>query len=351
MTEQAAPPKEQLYNGVLPMPQQDKPFFVADPKPGGPSRGADGKFEAKKDTNPATPPSDDEILDKLMGKTNPVAEPEKPQETPEEPKGETPPEKPQVTAPSKRSLEKAAKALELDGWTEEDIDELPPEKLVRLGKQAGERQAKIAKELEARSQNGEAGRREQDGARAAKAEPGGQLSTDALKSKLKPITDVLGEEAGAALMELFNNQTGTYQQRIDALEARIGQLMEARGEDVGRDTRQQLSERFPELTDDETFDEIVDEMAQLGSIKGRWKDMGQLMEAACRLKGLEEKRASTPKSPRVPGSKRDASLPTTPSKAPSNDKPLTHAEREDRALDAALSGASRDEIQRSYWGR
>jgi hypothetical protein len=67
------------------------------------------------------------------------------------PTGTTSTDKPEpsskeATRPAPKELDKARKALELEGWTEEDLADIPDEKIAALGKKAGEKHARIARE-------------------------------------------------------------------------------------------------------------------------------------------------------------------------------------------------------------
>ena len=54
-----------------------------------------------------------------------------------------------------KGYDKAVKALKLDGWTDDDIKALPPERLVALGKKAKDRHSEIGKKLQSRSAESE----------------------------------------------------------------------------------------------------------------------------------------------------------------------------------------------------
>jgi hypothetical protein len=313
-------------------------------------RDAYGRFAANAEKQ------DEDALDKLLG-TVQVLDDVQPEEKPEaKAKGTKEGKETSKEAESKisqRALDKARKALELDGWGEEDFEDLSEQRIVALGKKASERQAKISQELEAKSkqrasEDGEAGEDGTSTARVAKkAEPESQVEDDAA-SELKPIEELFGEETSAAIAKYVQKALGLTKQQMQLVQQQIEAANEDKAERAATEARTQLTDKYPELTDDDVYEEVVTSMTELAKIPGKYKDFQGLMEAACRLNGLEFKSAKSGKSSAVQAAKSNGTPVTRTQKAPA--KSLSLSDREDAALDAIFSGRGRNGARTAWDG-
>lgn len=283
------------------------------------NRDQDGKFASK--------PTEDQVLDRLLGT---------------EPSGEKAVSEKQETAVA--ISDRAAKALRLDGWTDDDFAGIPPERLNALGETAAKRQSKIAKKLEAASkgepsERGEARTSESGG---AQAEPARQPSD--LKQVLKPVYDTLGDEYGDALVKAISSSTESLRTELNGLKSQFGNLSEDRASELVDKSRKELEVRYPQLKDEEEFDGLMDEMRTLASIPGRYtpKDIGRLMEDAIVLKRW------TPATPKV--DKRSTGQPVASSR-PMPVSALSREDKEDAVLNALFKGADRQSARQLYHGR
>lgn len=351
MSEEKTEQKADGYNELVDMVTEVSSKEAAThSEPKGAMRDAYGRFTSNAEKQ------DEEALDKLLGSVQ-VLDDVQTEEKPEaEAKGTKEGKETSKEAESKvsqRALDKARKALELDGWSEEDFEELSEQRIVALGKKASERQAKISQELEAKSkqrtEDGEAGEDETSAARvASRAEPEGQADED-LESTLKPIKELFGEETGAAIAAYVQKALGLSTQQVKQLEQRLNAVTEEKAEKAADSARDQLVERFPELKDEEVYDEVVEEMTQLVQLQGRFKSMESLMEAACRMKGLGETKAEKKtKSPAVQSAKANGTTSARTNGTPA--KALSIGDREDLALDAIFKGKGRTAARNAWEG-
>jgi hypothetical protein len=326
---------------------------AAEPKEPNVLRDPYGRFAANAEK------SDDDVLNRLLGTTEPEKSGEevkkpvevKAQGTESDKGAEEEAEKPKV---SKRATEKARKALELDGWGDDDFEGISEERIVSLGKKAAERQARISQELEAKakqakSKTGEAGEEEGSSARVANAEPDSQ--DDDLISTLKPIKDLLGEEAYSALAAALKKVQASGHEKVTRIEQRLNSVAEREAMDAATQAREQVGKQYPDLQDDEVWDEIVEDMSQLAQIPGRFKDMPSLIEAACRLRNLEPAKQASPtkaKSPAIQAAKQNGVAQARSIQAPA--KALSNEDREDLALKALFEGKGRNAARAAWDG-
>ena len=308
----------------------------------GPMRDSYGRFASNAEKQ------DDEALDKLIGRMEQVqselnGSDEKSEAKAEDTKeGKEAPK--EADKPSKRAIDKARKALELDGWDDGDFDGISEERIVALGKKAADRQAKISKELEAKSkqrtsEDGEAGEEDESAARVARrAEPESQADDDL--SDLKPIEELFGEETSNAIAKYVQKALGLTKQQMQQVQQQLSAANEEKAERAVSEARTKLTDKYPELQDEEVYDDVVEEMTALVKIPGKYKDMNALMEAACRLKGLEAKTGKAAKtSPAVQAAKANGT-PVVKSQV-TQPKSMSLSDREDLALDAIFKGKGR----------
>lgn len=316
----------------------------------GPMRDSYGRFASNAEKQ------DDEALDKLIGRMEQVQSelnsPDEKSEAKAEDTKEAKETSKEAEKPSKRAIEKARKALELDGWDDGDFEGMSEERIVALGKKAADRQSKISKELEAKSkqrtsEDGEAGEEDESAARVARrAEPESQADDDL--SELKPIEELFGEETSTAIAKYVQKALGLTKQQMQQVQQQLSAANEEKAERAVNEARSQLKDVYPELADEEVFDEVTEEMTNLLKIPNKFKDMRGLMEAACRLHGLEAKQPKSSKSSATQQAKANG-VPTgktqvTPAKA------MSLADRDDAALNAIFQGKGRNAARTAWEG-
>lgn len=316
----------------------------------GPMRDSYGRFASNAEKQ------DDEALDKLIGRMEQVQSELNGSDEKSEAKAEDTKEAKETSKeaekPSKRAIEKARKALELDGWDDGDFEGMSEERIVALGKKAADRQSKISKELEAKSkqrtsEDGEAGEEDESAARVARrAEPESQADDDL--SELKPIEELFGEETSTAIAKYVQKALGLTKQQMQQVQQQLSAANEEKAERAVNEARSQLKDVYPELADEEVFDEVTEEMTNLLKIPNKFKDMRGLMEAACRLHGLEAKQPKSSKSSATQQAKANG-VPTgktqvTPAKA------MSLADRDDAALNAIFQGKGRNAARTAWEG-
>ena len=317
----------------------------------GPMRDSYGRFASNAEKQ------DDEALDKLIGRMEQVQSELNGSGEKSEAKAEDTKEAKETSKeaekPSKRAIEKARKALELDGWDDGDFEGMSEERIVALGKKAADRQSKISKELEAKSkqrtsEDGEAGEEDESAARVARrAEPESQADDDL--SELKPIEELFGEETSTAIAKYVQKALGLTKKQVEQMQKQMSAAGEERAEQEVDAARSQLKDKFPELADDEVYEEIVDEMTALVKIPGKYKTVSSLMEAACRLKGLEASAGKAAKSSSsVLNAKANGTVTTKSQNAQA--KALSISDRDDLALDAIFKGKGRSAARNAWEG-
>jgi len=274
-----------------------------------------------------------------------------------------------------KGYEKAAKALKLDGWDDEDLKSISPERVMALGKKAQERHSAIGRKLQdAASKKVEDLDEDDEEDREAKAagpgifdddgddeEPGsaepsgqprsanGKFTID-YKALAKPVSDAigLGDEVEEALAKAFESALAPLREKVAEYESYQAQVIEQRGEEIGQAAREKLSDRFPGLQDEAKFDKVVSRMHQLAKSGEQYKSMEELMLDAAKIELFDDNVAANKRS--VAQSKRAQGQPTTVSrKMPTPG--MTTEDKEDAVLDAIFSGKGRNEARSIYYGR
>jgi hypothetical protein len=284
-----------------------------------------------------------------------------------------------------KGYDKAVKALKLDGWTDDDIKALPPERLVALGKKAKERHSEIGKKLQSRSAESEpeveedeqeeeeddnsepemqSPDDEEDDAQdqddkdddeeaeeeLGSAEPTGQpLTREKLRSMVKPLSDAigLGDEVGDELAKVLEQAVAPLQNEISRYRQYQEQVIRERGEELGIKAREKLADQFPGLKDEEKFERVVMKMTDLAK-SGRYDSMETLMFDAAKLELFDDAKNTATRS--AISSKRSQGQPVTSTRSiPA--KALGVEDREDKALDALLNGKGVDAAKRAYYGQ
>ena len=326
---------------------------ASQPAPPAQPRDESGKFAPKDKPVAPDAPSAREVFDRLVPeRLDRAAAPDEPapskDSTPSAADAEATPEDPKRTA----AREKAAKALELDGWKPEDLKGLSDERLVALGKAAKERHSEVSRKLEAQALERKASATAEVEPERRPAEPIRQPALD-FKALVKPIAESLAmdEPSTSALAETFNK----------AVQAAVTQAREefAREQEIRSEVdvaRKELGERFPKLADDDEFREIVADAEALAAglkARGRANTLKDAFEQVCRLRYFGEAQASQPEPKDTSKSdalqrKRDAGQPvsTTRTQTP---RALTKEQRDRRYFDAILDGEDPEAARRRIY--
>jgi hypothetical protein len=292
-------------------------------------RDPSGKF-AKKET-------EDDVLRRLMvkhGEPAPEAAAAKPEE--EHSEGKPAESTADPKAKGTPALNRARKALEYDGWEASDLDDLPEERLVALGEKASKRQADVANKLRAAS-----AKAKQDGeAKAAGVtEPGSAEPAQPpdLKATFKPFLDelALDEKASGAFVDALSKAIDPLQSELRATREQLQAMQVERFSGEVQSARTELSERFPQLSDDGDFAEVLADAQALAAglrERGLASTVAEAFERVARMRfGETEPKSSPSKSPEL-DRKRDLGQPKSGTKQ-IQAKGLTPEQRERAAYE------------------
>jgi hypothetical protein len=290
-----------------------------------------------------------------------------------------------------KGYDKAVKALKLDGWTDDDIKGLSPERLVALGKKAKERHSEIGKKLQSRASEPEEddesedegdGEESDDSEPASKesdkedepeadesedkatddedsdsedeeeqgsAEPARQpLTKERIRSLVKPLSDAigLGDEVGDELAKVLEQAITPLQNEVAQYRQYHEQIIAQRGEELGMAAREKLAGQFPGLKDEEKFNRVVEKMSDLAKV-GQYESMEALMLDAAKLELFDDAKDNATRS--ALSSKRSQGQPVTSTRSiPA--KAMNIEDREDKALEALMSGKGVEAAKRAYRG-
>lgn len=269
-----------------------------------------------------------------------------------------------------KGYDKAIKALKLDGWTDDDVSSLSPERVIALGKKAKDRHSEIGKKLQ--SQSSQDAEEPQDAgddsvARSSEvpvnedaddepqettpepgsAEPTGQPEYN-LKAIIKPVSDAigLGDEVGDALAQALEQALTPLQSELHSYRQAHMEMIAQRGVELGERARQTLQADFPGLKDEAKFEKVVTRMTELAKVK-QYESMDLLMRDAAKIELFDD--IKTTHSKNHASSRKSMGQPVTQSRtAPAQS--LSAQDREDLALDALLAGKGRDAAKAAYFG-
>lgn len=289
-----------------------------------------------------------------------------------------------------KGWDKAVKALKLDGWTEEDLAAMDPDRVVAMGRKAKDRHSEIGKKLQSKdrgatgeeeegdedsgegddspkrdskgrfSQAGEQDDSDSEGEEDSdpegededrgSAEPARQpVDLERIKSLVKPLSDAigLGDDVGDELAKVLEQAIKPLQDELAGYRQYHERLVWERGEELGQKAREKLSSQFPGLNDEEKFQAVVQRMSTLAGTK-QYQDMESLMLDAAKIELFEDNRLGSARN--SISSKRAAGQPVTTSRSMPA-KALNSEDREDLALDAIFKGLGRDAAKRAYDGQ
>jgi hypothetical protein len=258
-------------------------------------------------------------------------------------------EKVKGDAEADHDLDRALTALDLDQVPESVVDKLDRTALLEWGAKAKERQAKTASELQARSERIKALEAEiatlKPGGNTQRAETGNGRTTQEDADELETLKQTFGDELAAPLAKLLKRREAESGQRVALLESLLERQLES-------SAKAGLRERFPQIDDPTKFALVKKEM-ESHYAKYRGEDpetvVANAMRDAARVIFFDESEASDAGRRLASHRKRLASQPAPPSGRTSNQKALTHAEREDAILDAILRGdnAEKERLMRA----
>jgi len=273
---------------------------------------------------------------------------------------------------SPKGYDKAVKALKLDGWDDDDLAALSPERVIALGKKATERHSAFGKKLqeaagkkaevpdgdeseESENETATPVAESDDAEEPGSAEPSGQpRSKDGrfaidYKAIAKPVSDAigLGSEVEEALAAALESALAPLQQKLESYDQYQAAIVEQRGEEIGQSIREKLSDRFPGLQDEEKFERVVGRMGLLAKADPNYQSMEQLMLDASKLELFDDNtEINARKTTQV--KRAQGQITTTSRKTPTPS--MSVEDKEDAVLDALMSGKSRDAARRVYFG-
>lgn len=279
----------------------------------------------------------DQALDKLFKEAGwedeptEAAEAEAPADSEAAPEAKTKTKDEQVERDpaTEEALDKALKALRLDAWTTEDLATLSEAAIIRLGTQAGARQADVSKMIREASEKAKAA----EAIAQTPQEPASQPVFD-VKAAIKEAAEVLGEDTAPALEKLVEKVTGHSESRSSALEAQNKQLGLRLIQLEVSVAKSELSGQWPELAQEARYQGVLEKTAALWK-SGDYPTLRDAMHDACMLKlgvPLKERGdASEVRKKREAGQPRDESSQSPP-------RVKTVGEYQDAVLDKLFAG-------------
>lgn len=267
------------------------------------------------------------------------------QAKPEGSKPTEPPPVPEGVKPADWS--KAYKALKFDGYDDEMIDGMPPDKMVAFGLKRYAAQADTDKRLreaaKSKPTTSPAEEIEPVEPQPAKAETPAAQGLDDL---IQPLAEMFGDDSKPLLEKfasgLLSQIRGQYEGKLSALE-QSEMASRATLESIVIETALDGQKKdFPEL-EEPTVRQRVQETMRSMAPSGRWKTVPELCRAACRVELAEEflrrqqERLSATNRAKANGQ------PVVESRAA---PPKALADIQDRALDMLEKGMSPEQIRR-----
>lgn len=160
-------------------------------------------------------------------------------------------------------------------------------------------------------------------------------------SSVEPLNELVGPEIAAGLSEVLGKAGGGILSTVsaefakrDAATKQVGDLLRETLFELGR---QQLLERFPQLSKQDVFDELKKTAVERLNL-GAFEDPRGVLEFAARAKFFGSTGKAAAKDARDLGQ-------VSKARGPSKSKPLSAEEKEDKALDIILKGGSQDDVR------
>ena len=153
--------------------------------------------------------------------------------------------------------------------------------------------------------------------------------------------ELFGEDGAKALQ-------GYQKAVLSPIMAQLNQVVQVIGQYTAKEARRELSDKYPQLADDQAFSQVEERMGKL--IKsGTYNNAEELMADAARLTFADDQRdaakAYRDKTRQMRNNGQMSS--TSKQSAPAA---LSQDEREDRVLELLEDGGSRDDARRAYDG-
>lgn len=251
------------------------------------------------------------------------------------------------TPEQRKALARAVAALRFEKFTDQDLDVMSDEQILRLGAPMAERQAAESqrRDAEARARNGNATAARTDSP-ADKGRNAPPAEDDDVETAVKGFLDVAGEEYAEPFRKVVGALKQGFAARVESAEADLERVLDMQA-------RQSLRERFPQLDDPKNDPELLETMADLAST-GRYRraDYPRLMRDSCwvlygeAVARTEGTRRSTVREARRQGS------PTLTHRDRGSERarPKSLDERLDAAYESIERGATMAEGQRAFRG-
>lgn len=250
------------------------------------------------------------------------------------------------TPEQKKVLAKALTALRFEKYTDQDLDGMSDEQILRLGTPMAERQAAESqrRESETQARNGNAtAARTGSPADKQQGQPAAPAEDDEVSQAVKGFLDVAGEEYAEPFQKVVKSLEKKFSARVEAAESDLETLLDTTA-------RASLRERFPQLDDpkhENDLNELMHDMAKSGRY-GR-ADYPRLMrDAAWVLFGESVAAQAGARRATVREARRQGGpIVSTREHAP---KARTLESRLDAAFDSVDKGASYEEGRRAFTG-
>lgn len=222
---------------------------------------------------------------------------------------------------------KVPKALELDGFTSEDLQGMSEERIAALEQKAQKRQSDIGKKLSERSKS--------ETAATAKTETPKAQEAQAYKDLVKGVGELLGDDVGEALSGVLEKAMSPLVERLNRAEGLLQQRLEAEMGTQVESLRGKLAEDFPPLKDDAVLKRVVERMGAIADPE-KHSDMEAVMRDACRYELFDDMvKAAAAKTTRNDTSRNNGQA-TAPNRSAKPSATKTREQLDDEALDAAL---------------
>ena len=279
----------------------------------------------------------DRILMELDGEPDPDDlidagdAPQEPEPTAGEPQGD----EESGASPLSEEQEQAMAVLKRDGWTPEDLEALPADRLLSIAEHRKKVQADVDRKLRERQASDPDTETDKDSGEATAEPTPDQPSVANLRDQAKAFADYLGlDESGQDLLvEMQQAAVQPMQELIDsqrqALEAVQQQLLFTELERA----RTALVDQYPQASDtkSERWQKVLDRMGQMWA-DGSDADARSLMEEAILLEFRGELATEAKQSKDRVASLRQAGMPTARPRPEANPVYSTPEERQDAVL-------------------
>lgn len=224
------------------------------------------------------------------------------------------------------------KALELDGFTADDLQGLSPERIAALAEKASKRQADIDKKLSEKSKTADSATAAPEPAKTEAVKAGAQQ----MKELVKGVSELLGDDVGDALGKVIENAMKPLVERLEKAESFTERQAQSVLESRVIAVRDELAGEFPQLKDEAVLKRVVGQMEDLANPQ-KYPELRDLMRAAARLELFDELLAAKTTTQPKHDTSRQKHQPTAPTRASAPTASKTLSQQEDEALDAVFT--------------